>query len=382
MVRASCPKLEKRIASLALLITLLLLQRYMQGPLVFEDTSKSLRQQQPRQQRHDLHRQEFLEELFQHEHHAKTVQESSRSSINTTTTAAAAANQNNQRKYIHHSFEERTRILPTLLKDQRYEGDYNSSNNMKTRMVHKNNSTKTWLQHEGDNHTIDHSIINTTNKTWLQHEGDNHTIDHSIINTTNNLSDPFLQQMLLDENRQGMQLSSRHQQKFISHKSSLQKACPASSLYESKTGRWAAVGLNLDWAYIHIWKSGGTTIEKQTGRGQRGLHDPTIRNRRHWMSLVRDPIDHFLSGWAECGMRSKRGRPWHNIVKEYDGRIREHLNETRTMARILSTSGHQVWTVPVTLFRKQTFCSINMAKCMTNSKLLAICVRLCMFSNL
>lgn len=52
----------------------------------------------------------------------------------------------------------------------------------------------------------------------------------------------------------------------------------------------------------HIFKSGGTTIALQTGIWDVGNYNPEAQ-KRQWITFVRDPIDHFLSGWAECGHR-------------------------------------------------------------------------------
>lgn len=62
-----------------------------------------------------------------------------------------------------------------------------------------------------------------------------------------------------------------------------------------------AYNLNRDFSFRHIFKSGGTTVERQlkTKRHNR----PVQVGNRTLIASVRDPIDHFLSGWAECGER-------------------------------------------------------------------------------
>jgi hypothetical protein len=76
-------------------------------------------------------------------------------------------------------------------------------------------------------------------------------------------------------------------------------------------------------SHSHIFKSGGTTIHLQTGRIESTISDPEIENLK-WFSFVRDPIDHFISGWAECGDRRQR-----KSDKPYDTRIEEWLEETK-----------------------------------------------------
>jgi hypothetical protein len=49
-----------------------------------------------------------------------------------------------------------------------------------------------------------------------------------------------------------------------------------------------------------------------------------IKNRK-WMTFVRDPIDHFLSGWAECEGRQgekKSEKPYHFRVKTWLNKIK------------------------------------------------------------
>jgi hypothetical protein len=73
----------------------------------------------------------------------------------------------------------------------------------------------------------------------------------------------------------------------------------------------------------HVFKNGGSSLHIQTNRGQLHLEDPEIAKRK-WLTFVRDPIDHFLSGWAECGDRSKK-----KSDATYDKRIQQWLEETK-----------------------------------------------------
>jgi len=118
-------------------------------------------------------------------------------------------------------------------------------------------------------------------------------------------------------------LSSNHQEKFIASKESLSTRFQKNKRMRVDTGEHATIKLNEEYAYIHIFKSGGTTIHLQTGRIEGYISDPEIENLK-WFSFVRDPIDHFLSGWAECGDRKQT-----KSDKPYDARILEWLEETK-----------------------------------------------------
>jgi hypothetical protein len=58
---------------------------------------------------------------------------------------------------------------------------------------------------------------------------------------------------------------------------------------------------DVDVGFLHIFKNAGTLIENQCHSLSTGLgwHVPV----KSLFALVRDPIDHFLSGWAECNLR-------------------------------------------------------------------------------
>jgi Sulfotransferase family len=86
---------------------------------------------------------------------------------------------------------------------------------------------------------------------------------------------------------------------------------------------------------IDVWKSGGTTIENQLHKPQVAIED--IQNHSEWISFVRDPIDHFLSGYSECQLRyyAKNHGPlpaWDEA--DYDRRIREWLHKVQSKTQI------------------------------------------------
>jgi hypothetical protein len=102
-----------------------------------------------------------------------------------------------------------------------------------------------------------------------------------------------------------LQRSVLQQASYLAKKGNLTHIFPESRLFSLVLDRWAANRVTEDYAYLHIFKNGGTTIMKQTSRG----HDPINRlevQERKWFALVRDPIDHFLSGWAEAGNAQRR----------------------------------------------------------------------------
>ena len=140
---------------------------------------------------------------------------------------------------------------------------------------------------------------------------------------------PHLNEMQSNHN---LSLSYRHQRKFFSVKDDVisyvlkNKNMTHYFHGDDKGGHLFAFLLNNDYAFRHIFKNGGTTIAWQTGVRNHG-HVPRkkIGNRR-LVTVVRDPIDHFLSGWSECGFREalQDQRETDNTTT-YDERIQSWL---------------------------------------------------------
>jgi hypothetical protein len=85
-------------------------------------------------------------------------------------------------------------------------------------------------------------------------------------------------------------------------------------------------------AFLHIYKCGGTTVRLQTNRGEARL---TKMKDREFVTVVRDPVDHFLSGWAECGLRNAKANGMQIPELEgisYDARVRDFLTTVQKAA--------------------------------------------------
>eukprot|EP00588_Corethron_pennatum_P035706 CAMPEP_0194349018 /NCGR_PEP_ID=MMETSP0171-20130528/106858_1 /TAXON_ID=218684 /ORGANISM="Corethron pennatum, Strain L29A3" /LENGTH=186 /DNA_ID=CAMNT_0039116423 /DNA_START=279 /DNA_END=836 /DNA_ORIENTATION=+ len=92
-----------------------------------------------------------------------------------------------------------------------------------------------------------------------------------------------------------------------------------SLLYSIKRGNrneYFAYILNDKYAFLHIFKNGGSSVEAQLGRDH--VRPSQVKNRG-LLATLRDPIDHFLSGWSECGTRHEV--PHTSIDSTFDERI-------------------------------------------------------------
>jgi hypothetical protein len=132
-------------------------------------------------------------------------------------------------------------------------------------------------------------------------------------------------------------LSYKHQQKFFTVKDQVLSWVNNHSEHNhmmqttgESTDRFYAFILNEKYAFRHIFKCGGTTVGDQTkARNPRAERSPKwVIGDRKLLATVRDPVDHFLSGWAECGKRGgvKRCSNCFKSSVPYDEKIQNWLS--------------------------------------------------------
>lgn len=153
---------------------------------------------------------------------------------------------------------------------------------------------------------------------------------------TDTPSAPFVGdvQYLKELKTKNLRCSFLQQQKYYAKKDLVTEHFSENLLYATASwkfwNRWHALILNDDFAFRHIFKNGGTTLEIQTGSTH--VQRKAIGGRR-MVATVRDPIDHFLSGWQECGERFPEYMEWNRTDDtDYDERVRTWLERTKTMA--------------------------------------------------
>ena len=131
---------------------------------------------------------------------------------------------------------------------------------------------------------------------------------------------PFLQQ--LQQHKETLPLSLQQQTHFfqkslpltfqwiLSQQTNNNKSLADLLLFEHAS-YFFGFSLNHRFVYRHIYKNGGTTVfQELTRQNQKNAESHRIEahqvgNRSIIIATVRDPIDHFLSGYAECGKRNQ-----------------------------------------------------------------------------
>ena len=119
--------------------------------------------------------------------------------------------------------------------------------------------------------------------------------------TTKPLDRKMMEFYLKEIERKHFRLSLAHQTKFLQQVDSLNHVFSRDLRYSVKTQRHGAIILTKKFSYLHIWTS--EIIEKleaQLNYRQRSVEKMT---KKMLVTFVQDPIDHFLSGWVECGQR-------------------------------------------------------------------------------
>lgn len=150
--------------------------------------------------------------------------------------------------------------------------------------------------------------------------------------------------------KSGIQLSS-----FWSKKDSLGLLFERSYRFDVDPGEYGATVVSDQWAFLHIWANGGdrTVIQvaaDQLNEVQQPKDFSAIQNRR-WMALVRDPIQHFLEGWAMAeikvmeefvnkghnDMASFIKAEWESPEKTFDERVSSFLDRVQAFSRRSAT---------------------------------------------
>ena len=104
-----------------------------------------------------------------------------------------------------------------------------------------------------------------------------------------------------------------------------------SLLYPIRRDQFYGYILNNKYAFLHIFKNGGSSVEAQLGRGPLSHIRPSQVKNRGLLATLRDPIDHFLSGWSECGTR--HGLPHISADSTFDEKIQmwlDHIHSCRS----------------------------------------------------
>lgn len=94
--------------------------------------------------------------------------------------------------------------------------------------------------------------------------------------------------------------------------------------------RYFGFNLNNDFAYVHIFKNGGSSVEAQTKTSH---VTPAESGNRTLIATVRDPISHFLSGWSECGKRLPDIMLQGIANQTYDERVSDWLSTVQELQR-------------------------------------------------
>eukprot|EP00977_Amphora_coffeiformis_P017072 scaffold5479_cov199-Amphora_coffeaeformis.AAC.11 len=87
--------------------------------------------------------------------------------------------------------------------------------------------------------------------------------------------------------------SAAHTERLL-HKQHVLQQLTSKRIYRYMAqAKLAPLGVQVTdtFAYLHIWKSGGSTVASQTGNDQHT--ESALERSPHWFTFVRDPVDHF-----------------------------------------------------------------------------------------
>ena len=135
-----------------------------------------------------------------------------------------------------------------------------------------------------------------------------------------------------------------HMTKLFQNKGIFETLNAAQYRFRPKTASAGGLQLTEHWAYIHIWKSGGSTMTRQkTWEDKKTGNFDKLQSRpgNKLITFIREPIDHFLSGWSECMTRWRSNIkkaeeifPFIQGMTNYSRGIHNYLNSTKQFATL------------------------------------------------
>ena len=146
------------------------------------------------------------------------------------------------------------------------------------------------------------------------------------------MSSFYLEQMI----KKNLTMSVKQQRKFFNVQHKILDWVRSDNdrkhlLYSSRNKRFFGFNMNNDFAYVHIFKNGGSSVEAQTNTSH---VTPAGSGNRTLIATVRDPISHsFLSGWSERGKRLPDIMLQGIANQTYDERVSDWLSTVQELQR-------------------------------------------------
>mmetsp|Transcript_37269 Transcript_37269/g.90474 ORF Transcript_37269/g.90474 Transcript_37269/m.90474 type:complete len:315 (-) Transcript_37269:209-1153(-) len=149
-----------------------------------------------------------------------------------------------------------------------------------------------------------------------------------------NIRHPSYYETIKQLRRYNLSRSAGHMEKLWKNEHTL-RSIEKRFLYRARTSTSGGNRIGgTKWNYLHIWKSGGTTVSAMT-KSTKVKKKFLLEGDSKLFTFVRDPIDHFLSGYAECKLRWKSQKKADDEeVLKYLASAQRNANETKGKAKL------------------------------------------------